>query len=429
VANLEAGARLRVVTQGMAYGPHAVARVDGLVVFVRGAAVDEEVEVEVRERRRSHAFADVVAVTRPSPRRVAPPCAYLPHCGGCPWQQLDYAAQLEAKGALVGEQLRRLAGIDVSVPAAIASPRVFGYRRRIKLRVADRRVGFYAGATHDLVAVRHCLLAESGVDAAIPAAAALARALSSPLRRIEIIAVRPGGREVVLAGEIEGEWRDDDRVGERWLQESSARRGLVLRGRRWSRVWGDTTVWSEAEPGLELSLAAPGFTQVNAKANLALVKTALAFAAPQPGERILDLYAGAGNFTAPLARRGAAVIAVEHAETALASAANARRLGDRWQVRRGWVEREVEALAERGERFATVLLDPPRSGAAPVVPSLLRIGAPRVVYVSCDPATLARDVKSLRGTYQVRAVQPIDMFPHSYHVETVVLLEKRAPRG
>jgi len=411
----------------MAYGPHAVARVDGLVVFVRGAAPGEEVEVEVRERRRSHAFADVVTVTRPAPQRVVPPCAYLPRCGGCPWQQLDYAAQLDSKRALVGEQLRRLGGIDVAVRPVIASPRVFGYRRRIKLRIEDGRVGFYAGATHDLVGVRHCLLAESAVDAAVPAAAALVGALASRLRRIEIIAVRSGASEVVLAGEIEGAWRDGDRVVEQWLAAGAERRGLVLRGQGWSRTWGDPTVWSAAAPGLELALAAPGFTQVNALANLALVETAIAFAAPRPGERILDLYAGAGNFTAPLARRGAAVVAVEQAETAAASAANARRLGTPWQVRRAAVEREVGALAEAGERFDTVLLDPPRNGAAASVAALLRLGARRIVYVSCDPATLARDLKMLRaGGYEVRAVQPVDMFPHSYHIETIALLESAA---
>jgi 23S rRNA (uracil1939-C5)-methyltransferase len=413
----------------MAYGPHAIARVDGLVVFVRGAAPDEEVEVVLRERRRSHAFADVVAVRRAAPRRVSPPCVYLPRCGGCSWQHLDYAAQLETKRELVAEQLRRLAGIEVPVRPTIPSPRVFGYRRRIKLRVENGRVGFYAGASHQLVPIRHCLLAEHGVDAAIPAAAALVRALASTVRRVEIVAVRSGERDIVCAGEVEGEWRDDDDTCEEWLEQGPERRALVLRGRGWSRSWGDATVWSEAEAGVDLALPAPGFTQVNAPANRALVETALAFAAPRAGQRILELYAGAGNFTAPLARRGATVLAVEQADTAVASAANALRLAYGWRVVRGSVARELARLAARQELFETVLLDPPRSGAAAAVPWLLRLEPARIVYVSCDPATLARDLKSLRGAYEIRAVQPLDLFPHTYHVETVVLLEKTAGTG
>lgn len=423
VSSLEVGARLRLSTLEMAYGPHAVARADGLVVFVRGAAPREDVEVVIRERRRSHAFADVVAVVRSSPRRVSPPCRYLPRCGGCPWQHLDYAAQLESKRSIVAEQLRRIAGLSVPVRPVIAAPRVFGYRQRIKLRVAAGRVGFFAGASHDLVPIRHCLLAESAVDAALPAVAELVRDLRSAVRRVEIIAVRSGDPGVAVAGEIEGDWRDDDAVAEHWLAAAPQRRGLTLRGRGWLRTWGDLALWSEAEADLALALVAPGFTQVNPLANAALVGVVVKFAEPRRGQRVLDLYAGAGNFSAALARRGAVVQGVESAPTAAAAAANARRLRLDWQVTRGTVERELGRLVGEGERFDTVVLDPPRSGAAQALPALLALRPRRIVYVSCDPSTLARDLKSLRDSYAIRDVQPVDLFPHTYHVETVVCCE------
>ena len=133
---------VRLTTRDMAYGPHAVARLDGKVVFVRGAAPDEEVEAVIRDERRSHAFADVIAVVRPSAHRRPAPCEYLPRCGGCPWQHLDYGEQLAEKRRIVADQLRRVGGLDVDVPPVLPSPHELRCRRRIKLRVEAGAVGF-----------------------------------------------------------------------------------------------------------------------------------------------------------------------------------------------------------------------------------------------------------------------------------------------
>lgn len=412
-----------VVTTGeMAYGPHAVARVDGKVVFVRGAAPHEEAEVRVREDRERFAFADLVAVRRPSTVRRSPPCPYLPRCGGCPWQHLDYAAQLAAKQRIVGEQLQRLAGLAVPVAAPLPSPRELGYRRRVKLRVADGVVGFHAAASHDLVAITHCLLAEPRVDAAIPWLAELVAALRSGVRRLEIAA---GGRDagVVVAGEVEGAWHDGDAGAcQDWLAAHPDVAGLLLRGRGWTRTWGGPTIDLDAGDDQPLRVRAPAFSQVNGEANRLLVEQVVQRVAPRPGLRVLDLYAGAGNLSLPLRRRGALVTAVEQDRGAAADArANAaREAGPPLRVLAMPAERAVRQFADAGERFDAVVLDPPRSGAAACVVSLLRLQAPRLVYVSCDPSTLARDLRHLSTAYCVDDVQPIDFFPHTYHIETVV---------
>src|SRR5262249_39040278 len=194
----------------MAYGPHAVGRNGGKVVFVGGAARDEDVEVVLREDHRRYAFADAVAVVRPSAERRVPPCPYLPQCGGCPWQHLTYAAQLRAKEQNLRDHLQRTAHLpDVPVLPIIASPQEFGYRSRLSLRAEDGRGGFYAGGTHTLVEVARCLLAGEGVGAAIEAASALAAGLAGRIRRVEIVArgSQPG---VVLLAEIEGPAHDAD---------------------------------------------------------------------------------------------------------------------------------------------------------------------------------------------------------------------------
>ena len=415
--------RIRLTTAEMAYGPHAVGRHGGKVVFVRGAAPDEDVEVVLREDHRRYAFADAVAVVRPSAERRLPPCPYLPACGGCPWQHLTYAAQLAAKRRIVEEQLRRIAGLDVAVAPVLASPHEFGYRRRIKLRTAGGEIGYYAGASHDLVPVSHCLLAESAADAGLTAAAALTQALQPRLRRVELIGKATNGDALVIAAELQGAWdaRDEGAVRD-WLAACPSVRGLALRGRGWQRCWGDVRVEIEPEPGLVLHAHAPAFTQVNPDANRLLVGTVIRFVEPEPNHLVLDLYAGVGNFSVPLKRCGATVIAVEQDRQAAADATanQGRHPGPIMRVIADRAERALERLIGEGVQPDAVVLDPPRSGAAACVDGLLRLAPARLVYVACDPATLARDLARLQTRYRIDAVQPLDMFPHTYHVEIVV---------
>jgi 23S rRNA (uracil1939-C5)-methyltransferase len=414
---------VRLTTEEMAYGPHAVARRDGKVVFVRGAAPHEVVDAVIGEERRAFAFADAVAVVEPSAQRRAPPCEYLPRCGGCPWQHLTYAAQLDAKRRIVAEQLRRIGGLDVAVAPVIPSTHEFGCRRRIKLRVESGSLGFYAAASHVLVPIEHCLLAEPAIDAAIPWAQELVRMLTARVRRVELLARNAVSDRIVVVGEVEGDWQDEDEPRCRaWLAAHPAVQGVALHGRGWQRRWGDVRVELQAEADLSLSAHAPVFTQVNPAMNRQLVETVVRLVDPQPGQRVLDLYAGAGNLSLPLRRRGAQLIAVEHDRQAAADAvANAERYpGTPLRVIHARAEHAVERLADEGMHFDTVVLDPPRSGAAGCIAALLRLGAPRLLYVACDPTTLARDLARLRARYQIDTVQPLDLFPHTYHVETVV---------
>jgi 23S rRNA (uracil1939-C5)-methyltransferase len=412
----------------MAYGPHAIARHAGKVLFVRGGAPAEELTATIREERATYAYADVTAVVRPSPDRRVAPCPYLPRCGGCPWQHLTYRAQLAAKTAAVAELLRRIGRIAVRVEPTLPSPQEFGYRGRLKLRAGGGQVGFYAAASHELVPVAHCLLAEPAVDLAVEAVAALVRGLETAVRRIEIVAgdEAPG---VVVLGEAEGRWEPADEArAAAWRAAHRTVRGLVLRGRGWRRAWGDDRVAVWPEPDLPLTVRAGTFSQVNPAANQLLVRTVLALLAPAPGERVLDLYAGAGNFALPIARRRVAVTAIEqHAQAAADGRANAARAGlAACHFRTGRVERELAALVAAGAPADAIVLDPPRSGAAAALAGVLRLAPARLVYVSCDPATLARDLARLGAAYRIDTVQPIDLFPHTYHVETVVRATRRA---
>lgn len=413
--------RHRVEIRALSYGPHGIGRLpDGKAVFVRGVAPGEEVAVVVREDRKTFAYADLAEILRPSTDRRVPPCEYLPRCGGCPWQHLTYAAQLRAKEQNVRDALGRLGKIDPAVVRPIiASPSELAYRRRISLRVEGGEVGFFAAGTHSLVPVTHCLLAEPEVDAAIGRARDLVRRLASNVRRVEIVArgTRPG---VVLQAEVEGSLAvDDPQTVAAFLQVADDVAGVALHGRRWQQSWGAVTVDVAAADGCELRLPAGAFMQVNTAVNRLLVESVLELGGFAPGDRVLELHAGAGNLTLPIAQRVGHVVAVEqHGPAASAARDNAASL-THVEVRvASALEVVREAVAQR-QSFEVVVLDPPRGGAAEIVAGLLQLAPRRVIYVSCNPTTLARDLARLARAYRVETVQPIDMFPHTYHVESV----------
>ncbi|MBY0273949.1 23S rRNA (uracil(1939)-C(5))-methyltransferase RlmD [Candidatus Binatia bacterium] len=414
--------------ESLAHGPHGVARIDGKVHFVRGAAPGDEVEVAVEEDHRSFAYARVTALRAPGPVRREPPCPYLPRCGGCPWQHVTYAAQAAAKEDAVRDLLARVGGLDPSVVRPIVpAASEYHYRRRLSLRVADRAVGFLAAASHDLVPVGACLLGSERLDRAIALAQQLVQSLATSINRVEVVATGDGDR-IALVAQADGVMAPADaEVGEALLRRTPRIAAVVLRGKGFRRVWGDDRVRVPLVDGDEMWLRAGDFSQVSDHGNAALIRLVLEHAAAAKHQRVADLYAGAGNLSLPLARRAGAVIAVERTATAVEAAReNAQRLGiTNLELANGPTETVLRGWAKRGLRIDTVVLDPPRSGAAEATSSLLALAPARIVYVSCNPATLARDLKSLGRGYRTALVQPIDLFPQTYHVEAVALLTRR----
>lgn len=414
----------------LSHGPAGVGRADGKVVFVPGTVPGDEVEIVIDEEKKRHATGHVVQIRQPSAQRRTPPCPYVSRCGGCPWQQVTYPEQLRAKEMTVREQLRRIGGIaEPPMLPIIPAPQEWHYRHRIRLHGQEGRFGFSPPQSHDVVEIESCLIAREDVTAQLQTAREWGTALRTRVQQIEIIGGESVGAltsSVVFVGEALGAWQSQDtEICTNFLADHPQIAGLVLLGYGWRRRWGNTAVSFVPEnDGSALSMHHGTFTQVNPTGNRALVASVLTLGAFYDKQKVIELYCGAGNLSLPIAHRVESLIGIEQERAAVVDAeANATRLGlTNARFMTASVEAGVHQLLEAGVRGDVVVLDPPRMGAAAVIDLLPQLGARAVLYVSCDPATLARDLRRLHTHgYQLHAVQPVDLFPQTYHVETIAL--------
>lgn len=422
--------QLEIEIDTLTYGRAAIGRTaDGKVVFVDRAAPGDRARVTITRDRGSYTEARLEEVLVAGDARVDPPCPLVDRCGGCPWQHVDYTRQLVAKKQSVVDALERIAGIAAPVVEPIVpSPSTLGYRNRLKLRFDTGRIGFYSAHTHRLVPIDDCIVAEPAVREALETVRTLVSSLSTPVRRVEI-AARGELSGVVIALTSEGRLRRADvhRVRDFLAVRGNPVRGVVLWGRGWRRVWGDTRRRNPIVGGLHGETAGTAFGQVNTAANRLLVERVLQVVNPRPTDGVLDLYAGAGNFALAIAGRVRQVVAVESDRDSVESGRRSceyNRLGN-VVFRHDRVEPFLAARSA-GPMDApdVVIVNPPRSGLAAAAAPVARIRAQRVVYVSCNPTTLARDLRTLiEHGYALRSAAPLDLFPHTFHVETVCDLQ------
>lgn len=432
--------RTELDIEDLAPGGEGVARHGGRTVFVPFTAPGDRVAVELPAGE-GVVHAELTELLRAGPSRLAPPCRHFGTCGGCEWLHLAYPAQLAAKERALAGVLRRigrLAPEECGLRPIVPSPAPLRYRTRAKFH-HDRdggRLVFFRRRSHEPVALAECHLLVPGLDALREAVGPALSAARLPAREVALEWSEVQGRGAALLRLPEVGPAARARA-EALLAAVPALSGAVLQAEAGPPVVvGDPVLRQPRAPGdpaAGLQRSRPDvFQQANRGASALLVREALALLRPE-GEEVLELHCGAGNFTGPLAGRARRVAAVEVQGPALelARADEAEREGP-GEVRFFAGDALALALAlarERGpaaRRFGAVLLDPPREGAKGIGPALRALEAPRAVYVSCDPATLARDVRAcVEAGYRVAAVVPVDMFPETHHVEAVALLERR----
>ena len=414
----------------LSYGPYGVGRIDGRVLMVPHTAPGDRIAARVVEDKGRFAIGEVVRVISPSPARRVPPCPYAGPCGGCAWQHLNYNVQLEAKEKSVDDALRRigrLRGYDLRpiIPAA----NEFNYRRRIRLQSGTaNQLGFFGASSRHLVEIDSCLIAEEQLHRNIETVRRWARGMNTTLDHVEIVTGDEPYQTVVIAGASDGFIPKDEPACANLVGTGGEINGLIASGDAWRKVWGDPRITVALGDSLHHSVDADVFTQVNTAGNRRILAELLQAGQFRSSERVLELFCGAGNFTLPIAQRAQSVIAVEGHRAAVNNGKwNAQKNAIdniRWMC--APVPKAVRELKQRREQFSQIVLDPPRAGAKGLETDLAALGAARILYISCNPTTLARDVGALgKLGYKVGTVQPIDLFPQTFHVETLAVLERQ----
>src|SRR6516165_7389609 len=309
----------------MTFGPYGVGRVDGKSVMVPNSVPGDFLDVTIQSEHGGYAIGRILRVVSPGAARRPPPCVFLPRCGGCDWQHIEYHEQVRLKAQTLAHEFRHALGVDLD-PATLLEPASseFEYRSRVRLKVGRRgSIGLYESASNRMVEIDHCLVA----DCRLESAARLARALSRDLQEVEVVR-QSEARQVLVAYLKKPAVAEQVRGVRRFLESDPSTAGIVLRAGESRTVVGDAEVAIEIEPGVTLRSDADLFSQVNRPQNQKLVRAALEMAAPEPQCSMLDLFCGTGNFSIPAARRGARVTGVDADPTAVAAAArNAQRLG------------------------------------------------------------------------------------------------------
>jgi 23S rRNA (uracil1939-C5)-methyltransferase len=392
-----------------AAGGACVAMSDGIVHFVRGALPGETVEAEVTGEKKRHRFARATRIVDPSPHRVSPPCPYFGTCGGCRLQYAAYALQLEMKAAVLRDLLRRIGRIECDALDVLPSE-PYGYRVRGTFRLDAQGPALLREASHDLVHVDRCLLMDDGINRLLPALRDLPGA-----RGVDELRILCNGPETVLGFR---DRRFDPEVARRL--ESAGVPGIRFADRAWGKAALPFPIGS-----LRYTVGPGSFLQANWRVNLSLIDRLVALCKGDGGKaRVLDLYAGAGNFALPIAAGGCDVVAVEGNDDSFRDLQ--RNIADNGLAERCRAVRSPVERFRNAGRFDVVLLDPPRTGLSPAACALVRsIGAPTIAFVSCDPATLARDIAALAPRYAVESVAMLDFFPQTHHIETLALLRAR----
>jgi 23S rRNA (uracil1939-C5)-methyltransferase len=413
----------------LSYGPYGIGRVEGRVLMVPHCAPGDTVIARVTEERERFSVGELLRVLKPSPLRRTPPCPYVGDCGGCAWQHLTYDAQLQAKQQSVDDALRRIGKLaDFDLRPILPSAEEFHYRRRIRLQVGPaNRLGFYGASSHHLVEIDSCQIADERLNGVLETLRRWAGNLLTPIEHLEIVA-GDDPRQLAVVVHAGGAFVPQDRAAcESLIDAKEGIDGVIVAGRDWRASWGHPAIAVRLKEELTLGVDADVFTQVNPQGNRLMLEALLDAGNFNGDERLLELFSGAGNFTLPLARQSQAVVAVEAHRPAVANGKlNAQKNGIdniRWIC--APVPRTVADLKKRRERFDKIVLDPPRTGARGIETDLAALGAGKIFYISCNPATLARDLAAIATLgYKLRTVQPIDLFPQTFHVEALAVLER-----
>ncbi len=440
----------RVTVSGYTAQGLGVSRVDGQVVFIHGALLGEELDIRIVKVLKQECYAIVEKMIAPSPHRVAPDCPYYRHCGGCATRHMTYEEELRFKAARVKDALNRIGGENLEDVPIFGAENTEQYRNKAIFPVGTVKdladAGFYRARSHDLIPVEQCKIQSPWADAARAAVVQWLREYHVPVYDevahtglLRHIFVRVAEEQTMVTLVVNGKKLPHEAELVAKLQEKvphlrtvvlneNTRKGNAILGETYRTLWGDGVVEGTL-CGLKFRLSPASFYQVNRDQAERLYGIAMDFAGLTGQETVLDLYCGTGTITLCLAGRCKEAIGVEIVPEAIEDAKeNAQNNGiENARFFCADAGEAAKRLLSEGTRPQVVVVDPPRKGLqADVIPIIAGMAPEKVVYVSCDPATLARDVAIFREHgYLLQKAAAVDLFPRTHHVESVVLLTQQ----
>jgi 23S rRNA (uracil1939-C5)-methyltransferase len=423
---------LTVDISGVAYGGDGLAREGGKVYFVNKAIPGDVVKIEVLEDKGRYARAKVVEYVAKSELRSDPPCAFFGKCGGCQWQGIDYQSQVEWKLDFVRSSLKRIGEIDNQIISIVESPSVYRYRNRILLKgrwSTSIYAGYFAKESHDLVEIDHCMISDPLFDAVLAHMRSAISSLGKSQARQEIrfkfelqVLKERQSREPRVTIVFMPEFKSDRADLSRLIEFMKKHPSVSWAGFLDQAEQCEWMIW-DYEDNQEY-LSRPGiFQQVNVPANRLLRSYVFKIVGESGAQNILDGFCGSGNLSLGLSAENRNIVGVEYNQNSIKAANENSKESSRYVV--GDASNFFWKCANERQKCDLVLVDPPREGMAKCVEPLLILNPKVIVYVSCDPTTLARDVKKLcAGQYKIKEVRCFDFFPNTFHVETVAILER-----
>ncbi|PKL52044.1 MAG: hypothetical protein CVV37_03155 [Nitrospira bacterium HGW-Nitrospira-1] len=390
-----------------AYGGYTIAR-DEKVVLIKGAIPGEVVEVTIEEKKRDYAIASVANVIEASEYRISPRCSVFGVCGGCQLQFISHEKQLMMKDEIILDSLKRIGGMEISLEPAL-SDLTWNYRRRAQLKVSrNKEIGLFRESSRDIVTFQSCLLMNQEINALLQKIKE-----TDSARNLSEIHIAAGDSAVVF---LKG--RDYDR------SLADTYREIGFSGVMLDDDTCSGPVYTNFDlNGMLYTVAPRTFFQAHWSLNKKVVEFVVQQLLPLSGKHVLDLYAGAGNFSIALAAHAEHVVSVEENPFAVADGIRNIELNGLKNCK--FLRMTAEKYRIK-KKFDILILDPPRHGlGSDITNRILENPSDTIVYISCNPSTLARDLKKLKDKYEIQSVRQIDFFPHTFHIETIAFLQIR----
>ena len=442
--------RITVYIEDLTHDGNGVAKVDGYPLFIHGALPQETVEVHVLKILKNYGFAKVLTIIQPSPDRVEAPCEYFKQCGGCQLQHLSYEGQLKWKQSMVENVMKRLGKIDAPVLPVKGMDNPWAYRNKAQIPFAQSEAGpiagFYKTKSHQIVNMDHCLIQTAEADAVLANLKKELFKLDLPpyneathngqLRHVVIRKGRATNEVMVVLVTKSAKLPQKDAVIETIqhlvpnvtsiVQNVNSDKTNVIFGNKTITLWGKDTI-EDTIGDVRFEISARSFYQVNPEQTEVLYKQALDYAQLEGNERVIDAYCGIGSISLSLAQKAGHVMGVEIVPQAIEDAKRNAEINGftNTYFEAGPAEEVIPRWYAEGKEADVLMVDPPRKGCdEALLNTIIEQKPKRVVYVSCNPATLARDLRILEdGGYKTQEVQPVDMFPQTTHCEAVAWLE------